>query len=407
MGVTPRHRHTAITAAGLVFVAAGLLLTKSISAKAPAENIPVCPPGPDSKVTRCHARVIVNDRGKPNTTSTPAAYGPAQFLGAYNLTTGIASATRTIAVVDAYDNPNALSDLNFYSNQFGIPKMTNCPISSGTSSSPCFQKVDQDGGTSYPSVNSGWALESSLDVQIAHAICQNCNLLLVEANSNSYSDLMTAVDRAVAMGANVVSNSYGSSEFLGENTFDSHFNVPGVAFTFSAGDSGYGTSYPAASRYVTSVGGTSLYLGSNNTYSSESVWSGTGSGCSKYEAKPTWQHDTGCTNRTLNDVSADADPATGAAVYDSTPYSGQTGWFKVGGTSLSSPLIAAVYALSGNTSGQANSLPYGVVNYTTNLHDVTSGKNGNCKRNATYLCTATSGYDGPTGLGTPNGTSAF
>ena len=363
-----------------------------------ASHVPICPPGPKDTNVRCHARVVVNERGKPSVTTTPVAYGPAQFHGAYNLPT-VATGSPTIAIVVAYDNPNALSDLNVYSSQFNIPTLPDCSISAA----PCFRKVNQNGGTSYPAVNAGWALESSLDLQVAHAICQNCNLLLVEANSNSYSDLMTAVDRARMMGATVITNSYGSGEFNGETVFDSHFNYPGVAFTFSAGDSGYGTSYPAASRFVTSVGGTTLKLGANNTYGSESVWKGTGSGCSAYESKPAWQHDTGCPRRTLNDVSAVADPNTGAAIYDSTPYNGQTGWFRVGGTSLSAPLIAGVYALWGNTSGLANSIPY----FSSGLRDVTVGNNGRCKRFSSYLCTAISGYDAPTGLGTPNGPGGF
>ncbi len=396
----------------LILVFAGLTVSsvKGVDEHASpvaVQNIAVCPHGPSGQDVRCHARVVVDNAGKPQTTTVPSAYGPVQFLGAYNLS-GTASITRTIAIVDAYDHPNILSDLNTYSTAFSIPTMTSCAVSGGTSSSPCFQKVNQNGGTSYPSTNSGWALEISLDVEAAHAICQNCNILLVEANSNSYSDLLTAVDRAVAMGANVVSNSYGSGEFSSEASFDSHFNHPGVAITFSAGDSGFGTGYPAASPYVVSVGGTTLNLGLNNTYGSESVWNGTGSGCSKYESKPIWQLDSGCSRRTMNDVAADADPNTGAAVYDSVPYNGASGWFQVGGTSLSSPLIAATYALAGGIgSVQAGSLPYNQFNYSSNLHDVTTGRNGRCRGLSTYLCTAISGYDGPTGLGTPNGTGAF
>lgn len=355
---------------------------------------------------RCNARVMVDSNGKPQASSTlPAGYGPLQFLTAYSLT-ATTSANKTIGIVDAYDDPNILSDLNNYSSTFGIPSLNSCPVSSGTPNSPCFQKVSQTGGSSYPSVNSGWALEISLDVQAAHAICQNCNILLVEASSSSFTNLMAAVDRARIMGANVISNSYGASEFSTETSYDSHFNYSGIVFTFSSGDSGYGTSYPAASRYVTAVGGTTLNL-SGNSYLSESVWSGAGSGCSLYESKPSFQIDTGCTMRTIADVSADADPNTGAAVYDTVPYYGSSGWFQVGGTSLSSPLIAATYALAGGfaSTTMGNSVPYSLYNYSTNLHDVVTGKNGSCS--SAYLCTGVVGYDGPTGLGTPNGTSAF
>ncbi len=226
----------------------------------------------------------------------------------------------------------------------------------------------------------------------------------MEADSNSFADLMAALDRAVLSGATVISNSYGASEFSGESAYDSHFNKTGIAITVSSGDSGYGVEYPAASRYVTAVGGTSLRLNSNKTYASESAWSGAGSGCSAYESKPSWQHDASCSRRAVADVSADADPNTGAAVYDSFRYQGKSGWFRVGGTSLAAPLVAATYALAGTvgTGIFGNSLPYA---HLSNLHDVAGGSNGSC--GGSYLCTALSGYDGPTGLGTPNGVLAF
>ncbi len=354
----------------------------------------------------CHAKVLVDNFGKIQTFTTPSGYGPAQFLGAYNLS-GIANSSTSpiIAIVDAYDHPSILSDLNKYSTTFGIPTLPACSGSISASSVPCFQKVNQTGGTSFPKVNSGWALEISLDVEAAHAICQNCKILLVEAKSASYSDLMAAFDRAVAMGAKIISNSYGSNEFSSETSFDSHFNKSGLAITFSSGDSGYGASYPAASKYVTAVGGTTLNVGAGNVYAGESVWSGTGSGCSAYESKPSWQTDMLCKKRTIADVSADADPNTGAAVYDSVAYSGQKGWFQVGGTSLSAPIIAGVYALAGGVGSTAlgNSLPYSQ-NPSINLHDITIGSNGSCR---TYLCSGTAGYDGPTGLGTPSGLGAF
>jgi len=352
---------------------------------------------------RCHARVRINTKGSPMVTTSPSGYGPNQFLTAYGLT-GIAPSDQIIAIVDAYDHPNIQSDLNTYSDTFGIPRLPACVGSITDSSVPCFQKVDQNGGQSYPKVNSGWALEIALGVEIAHAICQNCKILLVEAYSNSYSDLMAAVDRAVLMGATVVSNSYGSSEFSSETAYDSHFNHPGIAFTFSSGDSGYGTTYPAASPYVTAVGGTSLYF--STTSITESAWNKAGSGCSTYEPKPSWQKDNLCPRRTIADVSADANPKTGAAVFDSVPYGGNIGWFVVGGTSLSSPIIAGVYALAGGVGAGiwGNSLPY-LQGSSTNLNDIIGGKNGRC--GGIYLCKAVPGYDGPTGLGTPNGVGGF
>jgi subtilase family serine protease len=234
---------------------------------------------------------------------------------------------------------------------------------------------------------------------MASATCPNCQILLVEANSNSFTDLAAAEDTAAALGANVISNSYGGSEFAQETsqTYNSHFNHPDVAITVSTGDSGYGVEFPASSQYVTAVGGTSLTK-SGSAYS-ERAWSGAGSGCSAYVGKPSWQHDSGCARRTVADVSAVADPNTGVAVYDSYRYQGAAGWMVFGGTSASAPIIAGTVALGGGTSP---SKPYG---NTVALHDVTSGSNGSCS--VAYLCTAGTGFDGPTGLGTPNGVAAF
>jgi subtilase family serine protease len=174
-----------------------------------------------------------------------------------------------------------------------------------------------------------------------------------------------------------------------------------VPITASSGDGGYGVEFPAAANTVTAVGGTTLKLNSDNTYQSESAWSGSGSGCSAYVAKPSWQTDAGCAMRTVADVSADADPNTGAAVYDSVRYQGQQGWFQVGGTSLAAPLVASVYALAGNGATITGSYPY---EHTSALNEVSSGSNGSC---GNYLCTAGTGYDGPTGRGSPNGTGGF
>lgn len=358
-----------------------------------ADSRPVCP-GPAALGTaRCHSHAITDARGIPNASASPSGYGPTQFRTGYNLTAAGSSST-TIGIVDAYDDPNIESDLGVYSTQFSLPA---CTTANG-----CFQKVNQTGGTSYPAKNAGWALEISLDVEIAHAICPSCHILLVEATTNSFANLLTAEDYAVGH-ATIVSNSWGGGESSSETSNDSHFNHVGVPITFSSGDGGYGVEYPAASQYVTAVGGTTLNLNSDNTYKSESVWSGAGSGCSAYEPKPNWQMDTGCIRRTVADVAADADPNTGAAVYDTVRYQGRSGWFQVGGTSLASPLIAAVYALAGNAGTTVDgSYPYA---NTSSLHDVTSGSNGSC--GGSYLCTGVIGFDGPTGNGTPNGTAAF
>ncbi len=371
-------------------VIATLLL--SVSAMA-ANSKPVCP-GPAAPGTaRCHSHVVTDKNGSPNASGSPSGYGPVQFRTGYSLT-ATGSSTTTIGIVDAYDDPNIESDLGVYSTQFSLPS---CTTTNG-----CFKKVNQTGGSSYPQKNAGWALEISLDVEIAHAICPSCKILLVEATSNSFANLLAAEDYAAAH-ATIVSNSWGGGESSGETSNDSHFNHIGLPITFSSGDGGYGVEYPAASQYVTAVGGTTLNLNSNNTYKSETVWSGAGSGCSAYETKPTWQKDSGCVRRTVADVAADADPNTGAAVYDTVRYQGRLGWFQVGGTSLASPLIAAVYALAGNATNTADgSYPY---SHTSSLHDVTSGSNGSC--GGSYLCTGVVNYDGPTGNGTPNGTGGF
>ena len=385
---------------GFRAVAVGLAICGTLAFAAAGEgaNIhanyhAVCPTAPDE--AHCHALVVTDAQGNPQATSGPAGYGPAQFHTAYNLPTTAGSA-QTIAIVDAYDDPRIESDLATYSSQFGLPA---CTTANG-----CFRKVSQKGGTSYPRKNGNWSLEIALDVETAHAVCQNCRILLVEASTASMSNLGKAENEAVALGANVVSNSWGGTEYSAE-TSDSatYFNHPGVAITVSSGDNGYGVEFPAASQYVTAVGGTTLNLTSGNARASETAWSGSGSGCSAYIAKPSWQTDTGCSRRSVADVSADADPNTGAAVYDSVSYQGRTGWFQVGGTSLASPLVASVYALAGNAgSVTSGSFPYG---HASSLFDVVTGSNGSC--GGSYLCTARAGYDGPTGLGAPSGTGGF
>ncbi|MDX6354690.1 MAG: hypothetical protein QOF98_1593, partial [Streptomyces sp.] len=332
--------------------------------------------------------------------ATPSGYGPTDLQSAYALPS-TAGSGQTVAIVDAYDDPNAEADLGTYRTQYGLPA---CTTANG-----CFKKVDQNGGSSYPTADSGWAGEISLDLDMVSAVCPQCHILLVEATSSSMANLGLSVNRAVTLGAKYVSNSYGGSESSSDTSYDSsYFNHPGVAITVSSGDEGYGAEYPAASQYVTAVGGTSLSRSTSTSRGwTESVWGtsaggeGGGSGCSAYDAKPTWQTDASCTKRTIADVSAVADPATGLAVYDSYQ---TTGWQVYGGTSASSPIIASVYALAGTpaTGTTPASYPY---SHASSLNDVTSGANGSCS--SSYLCTAKAGYDGPTGLGTPNGTAAF
>jgi subtilase family serine protease len=348
----------------------------------------------------CNAAVLANSKGTPHAAAAPTGYGPADLRSAYSLDATRGSG-QTIAIVDAYDDKTAEADLATYRAYYGLPP---CTTANG-----CFKKVNQSGVQgSYPSNNAGWALEISLDLDMASAICPNCHILLVEAKNNQNANLYAAEDTAARLGANVISNSYGGAEASTETTDDAHFNHPGVAITVSSGDSGYGVEYPAASRYVTAVGGTTLTRSGAGW--TETAWSGSGSGCSAYEPKPAWQTDGGCARRTVADVSAVADPNTGVAVYDTNcnffqQLLGQcfSGWGTVGGTSASAPIVAGVYALAGN----ASSVTYGSAPYANPaaLRDVTSGSNGSC--GGSYLCTSVPGYDGPTGLGTPNGTGAF
>ncbi|WP_369247590.1 peptidase S8 [Streptomyces sp. R41] len=336
---------------------------------------------------------------------SPSGYGPSDLQSAYGLADAASSngSGETIAIVDAYDDPNAESDLAAYRSYYGL---SDCTTDNG-----CFTKVSQTGSTtSLPTADSGWAGEISLDLDMASAICPNCNITLVEAKSSSMANLGTAVNEAVKLGAKYVSNSYGGSESSSDTTYDSsYFKHAGVAITVSAGDEGYGAEYPAASRYVTSVGGTALSTSSNSRGWAEKVWNtssteGTGSGCSSYDVKPSWQTDTGCSKRMIADVSAVADPATGVSVYDT--YGDGTGWATYGGTSASAPIIAGVYALAGTpgSSDYPAQYPYNAAG-TSALNDVTSGSNGSCT--TSYFCTAKSGYDGPTGWGTPAGIDAF
>ncbi|MFF4805573.1 putative Ig domain-containing protein [Streptomyces sp. NPDC001351] len=331
--------------------------------------------------------------------AAPSGLSPANLHSAYNLPT-TAGSGMTVGIVDAYNDPNAESDLGTYRSTYGL--------SSCTKANGCFKQVSQTGSTtSLPTNDTGWAGEEMLDIDMVSAVCPNCSIILVEANSASMADLGTAENEAVSLGAKFVSNSWGGSESSSQTSDDtSYFKHPGVAITVSSGDSAYGAEYPATSQYVTAVGGTALTTASTSRGWSESVWhtnstEGTGSGCSAYDPKPSWQTDTGCSKRMEADVSAVADPATGVAVYDTY---GGSGWAVYGGTSASSPIIASVYALAGTpgASDYPAKYPY---SHTGNLYDVTSGNNGSCS--PSYFCTAGTGYDGPTGWGTPNGTAAF
>jgi hypothetical protein len=346
---------------------------------------------------------------------TPAGYGPSALRKAYKLaaiskTGGVG---QTIAVVNAYDDPNAAADLATYRAQYGLPA---CNSNTGAG---CVTKMNEAGQPSPlpvadPTVGAGWAAETALDLEMVSAICPNCHILLVEANSNGLGDLGTSdYTAAVTLGAKFVSNSWNGTEFSGESYYSNvYFNHPGVAFAVAGGDGGYGTGWPSTSQYVTAVGGTTLTRNASLPRGwSETVWKGTGSGCATAEAKPSWQTADnsapgGCLNRTQNDVAAVADPQTGVATYDT--YKTTTGWSVAGGTSVPTPIIASVYALAGTPAPGTYpaSYPY-QSGSAAGLNDVTSGSNGTCEPARQYLCNGEPGYDGPSGLGTPNGTAAF
>ena len=343
----------------------------------------------------CLAIVLKPTGIHPNVTkSIPDGLTPKDLQHAYNLPSTSAGKGQTIAIVDSYDDPNAESDLAVYRATFGLPP---CTAANG-----CFRKVDQNGGKKYPQPDAGWASEISLDLAMVSAIAPNSHILLVEANTTDLSNLGRAVNTAVRMGATEVSNSYGSPETASDAASSAHYyNHPGIPITASTGDNGYGVQIPAAYNTVIAVGGTTLTPATNARGWTESAWGGSGSGCSRYISKPKWQTSSQCTHRAVADVSAIADPDTGVAVYDSyQSYDGN--WSVYGGTSASAPIIAAVYALAADTSKVSASYLY---THTTHLHDITNGSNGTCK--TTSLCTSGKGYDGPTGLGTPDGISAF
>ena len=322
--------------------------------KLPAGQHFACPPAPPGQmscmsiVRAVHMSGMVPAAGfKP---SANGPYTPNDLRKAYRLTG--ASATRgkgkTIAIVDAFNNPHAAADLKVYRSHFHLPACS--------TSSHCLRIVNQNGKASpLPSNNMNWGVEIALDLDMVSAICPKCHILLVEAKDAFTNNLGTAVNRAVTMGAKYVSNSWGGSEFAGQNHFSHFFNHPGRVINFASGDLGFGATFPADLQYVTSIGGTSLVHKASSRGWAESVWGtsateGTASGCSNGEAKPSWQladtsPTTGCLTRTLNDVAAVADPATGVIVFDTF---GEPGGIEVGGTSAATPIITGIFALAGN-----------------------------------------------------------
>jgi subtilase family serine protease len=370
-----------------------------------------------------------------STLTYSAGFSPQQVRGAYGMSATLLGTGVTIAIVDAYDDPTASSDFDTFSRQFSLPT-----ISGGCG---CFQKVDQNGGVSYPAADPAnqWAGETALDIEWAHAMAPQAKILLVEANDAGFANMFTAEQYAAAH-AKVVSNSWGSDEFVGETADDTFLNVPNVAILASAGDSGSPADYPSASPYVLSVGGTALTVAGTCgtkqwnargcTYGSESAWTtavactrgtncwGTGGGASAYEAMPGYQtgycaaiaNQNDCSGqRGTPDIAWVADPATGVAVYNTTCQVGACNWTVVGGTSNSSPSLAGVIAdvdalrhITLTTNSLATRFMYQNAgqgwNVAQDYHDVTAGSN---ITNVTpACCNAGTGYDFTTGLGSPS-----
>jgi subtilase family serine protease len=333
-------------------------------------------------------------------TALPKGYGPADLDSAYKLPSS-GGTGQTVAIIDAGNDPNAEADLAVYRQTYGL--------SACTTANGCFSKVNQQGQTSPLPSDRGWGAEISLDVDMVSAACPDCHILLVEGNDASLANLAQAEDTAVALGATEVSNSYGTPEANGTQDYAADYSHPGVAITVSSGDYGYGIpNFPANLASVTAVGGTSLTRADNARGWTEKAWGnsygGAGSGCSAWVDKPTWQSDQNCPGRMVADVAAVADPLTGPAVYDS--YGGYPGWVVIGGTSASAPYIAGVIALASNPGRYADaSYFYGG---TAGLNDVVGGNNAKATDcGGDYQCNAVTGYDGPTGNGTPNGLAAF
>lgn len=321
--------------------------------------------------------------------------GPPDFQAAYNLPSASMGSGQTVAIVDAFSNPGAEYSMNTYRAQFGLPL---CEESTG-----CLKIVNQAGNRKpIPRCGNacagGWSVEIALDVEMVSAACPNCNIILVEANDNSFLNLGAGVRAAVKLGANVISNSYSGS---GANGFERFYFYPGHVILASAGDAGYlppsVNPEPAGYPHVVSVGGTFLQKGGSGRGWTELVWFGTGSSCTSFK-KMQWQKDAGCPGRMMNDVSAVAE---NAAIYDK--FDG--GWGTVAGTSVSSPLLGGVYGLAGNASHLWSSRT--LYRHPKDLYDITSGANGSCSPNPAYWCNGETGYDGPTGNGTPNGVGAF
>jgi subtilase family serine protease len=388
-----------------LLLAAGAVISQPVLAQQPIFlHLQASENGPDP-IAFMRPHYVLHHPSEFNLGNPPSsAFVPSQIRHAYGFDqVANEGAGQTIGIVEAYDDANAEADLGIFSTKFGLPACT--------SANGCFLKVY--GGKSKPSANANWAVETSLDIQWAHAIAPQAKIVLVEASSNDLSDLIAGVDVAVKQGASVVSMSWTSGEVSSERNLDNHFIASGVTFVAASGDTGFGVAYPAASPDVIGVGGTSLVLNASGGYASETAWSGSGGGQSAYEYEPLMQSqypipDDSRGRRGVPDVAYNANPGTGYAVYDSVGINGATGWFQVGGTSAASPQWAALVAIANSmrvaqrkshlTSANGALYTAAKAGGAVSFHAVTTGENGTCGT----LCDALAGYDYVTGLGTPN-----
>lgn len=395
----------------LIVAAAGVLAVLALSvmptaAATPSAGFHRACAAPHGRVASCLAVYRSADAVRADTVSPlagpPSGWTtPAKIQAAYKLPAS-RGAGQTIGIVDAFDNPKAESNLATFRKQFGLPP---CTTKNG-----CFRKVNQRGAAKpLPQGDPDWGVEIALDLQAVSAACPKCHILLVEGNDATFNDLGVAENTAVRLGAKAVSNSYGGNEFNGAAAVGKkYYTHPGRAIVASSGDLGFQpATIPAAFRTTIAVGGTTLKRAAGTTRGwKEKVWGdasgAAGSGCSAYFSKPAWQKDKRCKMRTIADVSAVADPNSGLAVYDTYGLGADNGWIQVGGTSLSSPLIAGMIGLAGN-SGKLSNASY-LYAHRGRFYDVVGGSNAlamGC--GGDYLCTGVKGYDGPSGIGTPHG----
>ena len=385
------------------------------TAHAASTTVDVCG-RPAPGFARCLAQVRTNVHGgtglrgpaarHASDGELPDGLGPADLRSAYQLPAD-GGQDQTVAIVDAGGYPAAEADLAVYRATYGLPP---CTTANG-----CFRQVGQNGQSTDQLPDVGWGIEIALDLDMVSAACPSCHILLVGADSALDADLAASVDTAVALGATEVSNSYGITEYHGIAAHAADYAHPGVAILASSGDSGYTVpSAPAVYPSVIAVGGTSLVRSADPRGWSETAWTLAGSGCSAWMDKPGWQTDENCPGRMTADVSAVADPLTGPAVYYSArgggagghlaPAALDPGWTVVGGTSVASPFLAGVIGLAGNP-GRYPDASYFYA-HAADLNDVVGGANGpDC--GGDYQCNAVPGYDGPTGMGTPRGITAF